>query len=171
MKSLQKGEFVGLNCFKELKIFWLLPLTIVVFRLAQRRRNQPLRGRPPANRKVDPAAAANTEGVDTPHVFATPSVDSILNRKRMAAWAERVSSLLSNLIHSKLTPANLISPLFFHFVVKRTNEETKSDRMKILVTSTSLYIYLKYHPQSFLEKMHIYQETLFFLSGIIYKVM
>ncbi|KAL5104581.1 Chromatin-remodeling ATPase INO80 [Taenia crassiceps] len=56
-------------------------------RLAQRRRNQPLRGRPPTNKKVEPVAAA--DGGETTQTFVTPSVDSILNRKRMAAWAER----------------------------------------------------------------------------------
>ncbi|CDS37899.1 dna helicase ino80 [Echinococcus multilocularis] len=56
-------------------------------RLAQRRRNQPLRGRPPNNKKVDPVVT--TDGGETTQAFATPSVDSILSRKRMAAWAER----------------------------------------------------------------------------------
>uniref|UniRef100_A0A0R3WSH4 PSRT domain-containing protein n=1 Tax=Hydatigena taeniaeformis TaxID=6205 RepID=A0A0R3WSH4_HYDTA len=55
--------------------------------LAQRRRNQPLRGRPPSNKRVDPATTA--DGGETTQTFATPSVDSILSRKRMAAWAER----------------------------------------------------------------------------------
>lgn len=92
-------------------------------RLAQRRRNQPLRGRPPNNKKVDPVAA--TDGGETTQTFATPSVDSILSRKRMAAWAERV-------IHQWKGVHSINSPLTIPFsgiLVEGSLEETKNYRV------------------------------------------
>ncbi len=59
-------------------------------RLAQKKRAQTSRGRPGVKKA---AAVGEQEGGASLSMPKTPSVESILNRKRMAAWAERVSSL------------------------------------------------------------------------------